>query len=39
VVQYRRREFNRFLARVIGHPTLAKSPFVDVFLNSKDEVR
>lgn len=37
VLQYRKREFNRFLARIIAHPVLVKDSSVDVFLNGKEE--
>lgn len=37
VLQYRKREFNRFLARIIAHPVLCKDKSVDTFLNAKDE--
>jgi len=33
VVQYRRREFNRFLKRVVQHPKLSASKHVHAFLN------
>jgi len=37
VVLYRRREFNRFLKRVVHHPSISKSKNVDAFLNLTEE--
>jgi hypothetical protein len=31
VLQYRKREFNRFLARIVAHPVLSKDSSVDIF--------
>jgi len=37
VLAHRKREFNKFLLRIITHPILSKSKHVDTFLNAKDE--
>jgi sorting nexin-1/2 len=37
VLAHRKREFNKFLNRIITHPILSKSKHVDTFLNAKDE--
>jgi sorting nexin-1/2 len=37
VLAHRKREFNKFLDRVVTHPILSKSKHVDTFLNAKDE--
>jgi sorting nexin-1/2 len=37
VLAHRKREFNKFLSRIITHPILSKSKHVDTFLNAKDE--
>jgi len=37
VVQYRRREFNRFLGRISSHPVLSKDKSVELFLTAKED--
>jgi len=37
VLAHRKREFHKFLNRIITHPILSKSKHVDTFLNAKDE--
>lgn len=37
VLQYRKREFNRFLARITSHPALSKDSSVALFLTAKDD--